>query len=379
MQHIESLKKRHMWSLRQLRRHTSVPRSKTHWDSLLDEMKWMRTDFKEERKWKIASAYMVSRAILEWHHAIDKSTVCIKTRIPPPIDYSSSQSQSQPHHEKKDEMDTSTITKVDNDKSNHILTNNQQDSTPVISPIATSNEAEQAINEEEDKSTATPTTVPELDTNTTVNGISVDNELKDEASLVKEKVISEDIDMDNTLTTPYISDDQSDEENDQQEQQEKEQVLLSANIKILCQSILKNCSPNDTVISLPMEEFQHIDIHSLFPDFLMYEPPAPNTDDPYFNEAEYGRIVPITKLSTKKYRLRRCKQIYKKKTKDGSIVKFKKPIQNENIKTLPRNERYDTTPLLSRKSILLLLLLYRKKSIMIIILFLLFYFSPFCT
>lgn len=38
----------------------------------------MRTDFKEERKWKKANAFLISKAVMAWHHATDKSTVCIK-------------------------------------------------------------------------------------------------------------------------------------------------------------------------------------------------------------------------------------------------------------------------------------------------------------
>lgn len=78
IQRIEALKKKNGWSLRQLKRHKAPPRAKTHWDSVLDEMKWMQTDFKEERKWKIAVAYMLSKAVMEWHWTDDKSTVCIK-------------------------------------------------------------------------------------------------------------------------------------------------------------------------------------------------------------------------------------------------------------------------------------------------------------
>ena len=38
----------------------------------------MRTDFKEERKWKIATAYLIAHAVMEWHMTPDKSSVCIK-------------------------------------------------------------------------------------------------------------------------------------------------------------------------------------------------------------------------------------------------------------------------------------------------------------
>jgi hypothetical protein len=80
IQRIETLKKKNCWSLRQLKKHKAPPRTKTHWDSVLDEMKWMQTDFKEERKWKIAMAYMLSKAVMEWHWVEDKSTVCIKVK-----------------------------------------------------------------------------------------------------------------------------------------------------------------------------------------------------------------------------------------------------------------------------------------------------------
>lgn len=40
----------------------------------------MRTDFKQERKWKIAMAYTLSRAVMQWHEADDKSTVCVKVK-----------------------------------------------------------------------------------------------------------------------------------------------------------------------------------------------------------------------------------------------------------------------------------------------------------
>ncbi|KAJ4001460.1 hypothetical protein F5050DRAFT_1723920 [Lentinula boryana] len=58
------------WSFRQPRKQrTSGGITKTHWDYLMDEMKWMRTDFREERKWKMALAYNLSTAVLEWHAA----------------------------------------------------------------------------------------------------------------------------------------------------------------------------------------------------------------------------------------------------------------------------------------------------------------------
>ncbi|KAI9284069.1 hypothetical protein BC943DRAFT_353222 [Umbelopsis sp. AD052] len=86
IQKIEESKQNGLWSMKQHKRHRAVARTKTHWDSLIDEMKWMRTDFKEERKWKIATAYMISRAVMEWHWADDKQSVCVKARPHIPID-----------------------------------------------------------------------------------------------------------------------------------------------------------------------------------------------------------------------------------------------------------------------------------------------------
>ncbi|KAF7295349.1 hypothetical protein MIND_01074300 [Mycena indigotica] len=68
LEQVETLKDASRWSFRQPKKQRGVGGiTKTHWDYLLDEMKWMRTDFREERKWKIALAYHLSTAVLEWH------------------------------------------------------------------------------------------------------------------------------------------------------------------------------------------------------------------------------------------------------------------------------------------------------------------------
>ncbi|KAA1471081.1 hypothetical protein DENSPDRAFT_929284 [Dentipellis sp. KUC8613] len=70
LERIETLKDAGRWSYRQPKKQRGVGGlKKTHWDYLLDEMKWMRTDFREERKWKIALAYELSTTVLEWHKA----------------------------------------------------------------------------------------------------------------------------------------------------------------------------------------------------------------------------------------------------------------------------------------------------------------------
>ncbi|KIL69632.1 hypothetical protein M378DRAFT_690339 [Amanita muscaria Koide BX008] len=67
---IESLKDAGLWSFRQPKKQRGVGGLvKSHWDYLMDEMKWMRIDFREERKWKMALAYNLSTSVLEWHAA----------------------------------------------------------------------------------------------------------------------------------------------------------------------------------------------------------------------------------------------------------------------------------------------------------------------
>ena len=62
LRRIYALQHANRWPLRQLKRSVEPPRQGTHWDVLLDHMKWMRTDFREERKWKIAAA----KCCAEW-------------------------------------------------------------------------------------------------------------------------------------------------------------------------------------------------------------------------------------------------------------------------------------------------------------------------
>ncbi|CAG8636702.1 8548_t:CDS:10, partial [Ambispora gerdemannii] len=82
---IEQLKAANQWSFKQVEQHKAPPRTMTHWDYLLAEMKWLQTDFKEERRWKIAAHYLMAQWVMEWHNAEDKSTVCVKRRKPAPV------------------------------------------------------------------------------------------------------------------------------------------------------------------------------------------------------------------------------------------------------------------------------------------------------
>ena len=63
---IHDLQSNQRWSLRQYERSAEPARPVTHWDVLLGQMKWMRTDFREERKWKMAAAKFIADACADW-------------------------------------------------------------------------------------------------------------------------------------------------------------------------------------------------------------------------------------------------------------------------------------------------------------------------
>ncbi|CDO72899.1 hypothetical protein BN946_scf185002.g84 [Trametes cinnabarina] len=87
---IEALKDAGRWSFRQIKKQRGVGGlTKTHWDYLLDEMKWMRTDFREERRWKLALAFTLVHAVMEWHEAGSleervKRGICVMWKPPRP-------------------------------------------------------------------------------------------------------------------------------------------------------------------------------------------------------------------------------------------------------------------------------------------------------
>src|SRR5262249_9622137 len=66
---ISELRKQGLWSAKRLPRCADPPRSKAHWDYLLEEVSWLGTDFASERKWKrIAAkkfAYLCAKRVKE--------------------------------------------------------------------------------------------------------------------------------------------------------------------------------------------------------------------------------------------------------------------------------------------------------------------------
>ena len=66
LKRIYQLQNANRWPLRQMQRAPEPARQTSHWDFLLDHAKWMRTDFREERKWKLAAARGVAEWCAEW-------------------------------------------------------------------------------------------------------------------------------------------------------------------------------------------------------------------------------------------------------------------------------------------------------------------------
>lgn len=69
LRRVQHLQQDNKWSLRQPKRSAEPNRPTTHQDLLIQEMKWMRTDFREERKWKNAVAKNLARDCAVYHEA----------------------------------------------------------------------------------------------------------------------------------------------------------------------------------------------------------------------------------------------------------------------------------------------------------------------
>lgn len=66
LKRIHELQYNNRWSLRQVERSAEPKRLLTHWDVLLGQMKWMRTDYREERRWKLAAAKYIAYSCATW-------------------------------------------------------------------------------------------------------------------------------------------------------------------------------------------------------------------------------------------------------------------------------------------------------------------------
>lgn len=323
IQKIEALKKKNLWSMRQLKRHKAPARVKTHWDSMLDEMKWMQTDFKQERKWKIALAYHVSRAVMEWHQTEDKYTVCVKTRIPDPISVPSS-----PVLMEEDVIDMTPVEET--------VVDDPVEPTESLQTATTTDEPQSLVeNGIKESSTQDPIKNDAMMGTDTVDPIlTTDNDTTHSVDLNSNSFTMDTADESSMPTTPnFIAE------------------SLSSDIVQEYRNIIKDFDPNMPVLTLSIEDFGEFDAGALFPDMLTYEPPNPGFNDIYFNEIEYGKITAVTKLISQQTTLKAPKRYSRKRTIDGHPIIYDDEVKDykSEIKTLPRHERYDPTPLISRK------------------------------
>lgn len=85
LRRVYHLQQHDKWSLRQPVRCPEPPRPTSHFDVLLQEMKWMRTDFREERKWKRAVAKNLAYACAEWVHSSKEERLALQVNavLPP--------------------------------------------------------------------------------------------------------------------------------------------------------------------------------------------------------------------------------------------------------------------------------------------------------
>jgi len=84
LKRVYQLQNANRWSLRQLQKAAEPERPFTHQDQLLLDMKWMQTDFKEERKWKKALAATFAEWCAEYVSSSpeERATLRVSAHVP---------------------------------------------------------------------------------------------------------------------------------------------------------------------------------------------------------------------------------------------------------------------------------------------------------
>lgn len=129
---------------------------------------------------------------------------------------------------------------------------------------------------------------------------------------------------------------------------------LSASLIEEYRAMVRDLDAGMPLFTLPVQDFGDYDAHTLFPDLLLYAPPNPDYDDPYFDEIEYNHIVPLSALVTRKIKLTSDSShinSHGKRAIDGEPIlsPYSYTSKEKKIKTLPQLNRYDSAPLVSRK------------------------------
>ncbi|KAH9456074.1 hypothetical protein MJO28_006087 [Puccinia striiformis f. sp. tritici] len=81
---LEKLKAEKSWAYSQIKKPRIAAVQKAHWDHLLDEMTWLQVDFRQERRWKIATAHRLAKQVVQWHQAdsLGKQGLQVKVHSP---------------------------------------------------------------------------------------------------------------------------------------------------------------------------------------------------------------------------------------------------------------------------------------------------------
>ncbi|CAL8147240.1 unnamed protein product [Orchesella dallaii] len=66
-QRVRELKYEGLWTATRLPKVYERPRSKNHWDYVLEEMTWMAEDFASEKRWKMNAAKQVAKMVEQYH------------------------------------------------------------------------------------------------------------------------------------------------------------------------------------------------------------------------------------------------------------------------------------------------------------------------
>jgi len=72
---IHELQEQGLWSLQQIQKAPEPPQALCHWDYLLKEVKWLSTDYREERKWKIAQSQQLAFMCRDFYSCPDEQKV----------------------------------------------------------------------------------------------------------------------------------------------------------------------------------------------------------------------------------------------------------------------------------------------------------------
>ncbi|BGP04928.1 Chromatin modification-related protein EAF1 [Rhodotorula toruloides] len=81
---IEQLKAERKWSFRQPKKQRTGVVPKAHWDHVLDEMRWMQIDFRQETRWKVVTAYKLARACRAYVRASEDDRPWLRVQVREP-------------------------------------------------------------------------------------------------------------------------------------------------------------------------------------------------------------------------------------------------------------------------------------------------------